>query len=50
MGRNDHAWSDLRYFLMSNPASARKLVTGIEAKIKKLNLQHKNAFGEFYRI
>lgn len=50
VGRNDHAWSDLRYFLMSNPASARKLVTGIEAKIKKLNLQHKNAFGEFYRI
>lgn len=50
VSRNDHAWSDLRYFLMSNPAKTKKKITGIEAKIKKMKREQKSNISNFYRI
>jgi len=48
--RDDHAWSDLRYFLMSNPASTKKPIIGLEAKIKKQLKEKRGAIGELYRV
>ena len=48
--RDDHAWSDLRYVLMSNPILARKPITGIEAKIKKMELERRGNINSHYRV
>lgn len=48
--KNDHAWSEMRYVLMSEPMKPKKPVIGIEAKIKKLKKEKVGAFADFYRI
>lgn len=48
--RNDHAWSELRYVLMSNPMKTKKPVIGIEAKIKKMQREKRNSISDFYRV
>jgi len=48
--RNDHAWSELRYVLMSNPPKARKEIADLEAKIKKMVREREGAISEHYMM
>lgn len=50
VARNDHAWSDLRYVLMSNPLTAKKPILGIEARIKKVKKDIEGDIDSHYRV
>ena len=50
VARNDHAWSELRYVLMSNPFKARRPIPDVEARIKKMLQEREGAISEHYTV
>ena len=48
--RDDHAWSELRYVLMSNPLTTQRPITGIQERIKKMKLEREGDIDSHYRI